>query len=591
MKYSLVFIIPVIFSLAGYSQSAPERILGTFTFEKRVFNYEFTTISTSSYTFKISTIDPKAAPLGAEDEKDTTEAGEAKDPEYQFSTFSLEVFERIFKEQMVTVYGSDAADQKLRDKSHEVFYTIRTKSDFGDDEPVTAFLLLKRDSINSYLQSNGSNYYKGRLSLLIAKHYVSKVAVEIADGTIKNIKVHLIKPSAAKNFTETPNQYLEFKNQFPISISGKFDAEKLADINLYSYNCNGEKGVTRYLRLSDLLVFDIVLDNNKEDYSPVNSTVFLTPGNPVVELKKEKRSKIIDVAAFTDFTGLDREEPNGLIQIEASRRLNLNTKYRLLFGNKRKERLLSMIDLNLVRPELKKTILTGEEAAKKQKYIIYDLYLKPDKNDTTVKGKTETALEPIKIRNRPFRSPYVNFAGSIEPRLLFSKLEENNRFIDSGKVVANKINPVQLYQYQLASFGFKMNLLKLSFPQLKLNINVLNAGIYWFRTRLSTSTDTANKSSIPLNSHYILFGTSFVFSPDSRWGIVMGCDYIRPGIWSPDYSLTSNTGLLQPYFDGHLKTNDESKLFFRFRWTHERLNKDNNFTQIQLGYTLALFTK
>jgi hypothetical protein len=55
--------------------------------------------------------------------------------------------------------------------------------------------------------------------------------------------------------------------------------------------------------------------------------------------------------------------------------------------------------------------------------------------------------------------------------------------------------------------------------------------------------------------------------------------------------MRDNDGLLQADFDAFYKTSDESKLFFRFRWIYEAGNKDNNFNQIQLGYSMNLFVR
>ncbi|MRG48642.1 hypothetical protein GFS24_26240 [Chitinophaga sp. SYP-B3965] len=570
-------------------------MLGSFIYEKKAYNYAFIKINETSYTFKISTIDPTAKGVSDIDETKESDTTSPKDdpPEYQFSEFSKDIFKAMFVEQMGKVM-KETDRGTLEDKSLEVFFSIQAKIDFKDDEPVTAYLILRRDNIRSYLRSNGSVYYQGRLSGLTAGHQISKVDIEIADGAIKNIKAHLIKPYNAQASSESPTQFLEFKNQYPISISGKFDPEKLADVNLYCYNCNGEKGLVRYIKLSELLIYDIVLENDKEDYSPANSRYIIIPTTPIIELKKEKRSKILNIAAFTDFAGLDQEQPNGLIQIEAIRKINLNTKYRLLFG-RRNEGILSKVDLKRVDPKIR----NDNGYRKNTKESVYDLYMRDttkEKRDDVSKdmdnsGAGRQKIGTFIIRNPKFRSPYLNLFGSIEPRLLFSKLEENNRFVDSASVIDKQIDPIQLYQYQLASLGLKLDIIKFSFPQLKLNWNVLNVGAYWFRTRIATSTDSVKETSVPLNSSYLQFTSSFSFNPDSRWAVTLGCNYIRPEIWNKEYKLSSKEGLIQPFFDAYMKTGEDSRLFFRFRWTHERLNNSNNFTQIQMGYSLMLFAK
>src|SRR5690606_12953216 len=100
----------------------------------------------------------------------------------------------------------------------------------------------------------------------------------------------------------------------------------------------------------DLLLLDIVLENDKEDYSPSNRTITLTPASNIQELKKEQRSKILEVSAFTDLAGLDQDQPNGLIQIEAKRRITVSTRSRLLSGGKSNEDVASQVDLSDFQP-------------------------------------------------------------------------------------------------------------------------------------------------------------------------------------------------------------------------------------------------
>ena len=197
--------------------------------------------------------------------------------------------------------------------------------------------------------------------------------------------------------------------------------------------------------------------------------------------------------------------------------------------------------------------------------------------------------DTIKVLNRRFRPTYYTWFSSIEPRLLFSKLEENNRFVDSGFIKSNAIDPLKIYQYQLASLGANLNVYKLHFPQIKLQWNVLNAGGYWFRARVKESTDTANSRGTPINCSYLSFGSNVIFRPDSRWGVATGLEWIIPDIWNSTYTLSNNNPLIQIQFDGHLKTSANGKLFFRYRWTFEKDNRHSNFTQLQLGYALNLF--
>jgi hypothetical protein len=564
----IVLTIFLIFSGKAIGQTAPKRLLGSFILEKKAYNYEFTMESMDSYTFVISAIsDSDSLTAGNDGEAEDTSAG-SHDMEFAFNEFTKEIFQRVFLEQMNIKYRKSGAT--VDEAASEVFFKIKARLDFIDDEPITAYFILRKDYIYSLLRNNSSNYYQGTLSRLLVRHYIHRVEAETDEGALKNISVYLVAPDSLKQLGVSPRKFLIFKNQFPISISGKFDYEKFSKINLYCYNCSGIDGLSRYIKLSDLAILDIVYENDKEDYSPSNRVFSATPSNPIVELKKERRSRILEIAAFTDFVGLDKNEPNGLIQFEVKRRININTKHRLLVRGKKNVELLSQIDLGevYVSPSPKKTNADIE----------YDIRSRKD----------STSIKTIVIPNKKFRSPYFNFLSYIEPKLLFSKLEENNRFLDSAKAVGGVIDPLSLYQFQLASFGLNLQILRFSFPQIKLQWNFLNTAVYWGRTRVALSTDTTGPS-VALNTKNWEFGSNVTFRPDNRWGASLGFAYILPAIWNSEYQLTTKNGLFQYQFDSWLRTGDDGKLFFRYRWTFENKNRNSNFTQIQLGYSVNLF--
>jgi hypothetical protein len=591
-------------------------------FNGSAYNYEFKSVSTDNYSFRITETDSPGvattessggennAVTTAEESDETAPVEEnvnAVVPESEedenadeegvlFAEFSQDVFQNIFLDQMEDL-GATRTDEDLEDLSLAIFIKIQTRLQFIDDEPVTSYLILRRDRIKSFLQANKTVYYNGRLSRLMAEHEVQSVRVEIEGGAIKNIIAHFIKP----NSVPTPRQYVEFKNVFPISLSGKFDHENLANVRLYCMNCFGYTGLDRYLKLSDLIAFDIELENHKEDYSPEDVTVELTPSATIAELRKEKRSRILEVSAFSDLMGIDQEEPNGLIQIEAKRRINLITQSRQVSRFESKKDIASRFDLTGTRESgrsvskrhivytLKRPLTFGSPTGKGVSNVVQDTM----RTTRWINGRPTPQTVQVyrfdyKVRNKKFRSTYFTILNSMEPRLLFAKLEENNRFIDNESVINDEIGALRLFQQQLVSFGVSFNLFKLNFPQQKFAWNLLSGGAYWFRSRIEAS-GAPESESIPLNSSYWQLSTDFQFMPDSRWGLNFGVNWIKPEIWHADYTLTDNNALLQPYLHAFLKTNDEDRLFFRYRWTFEHTEKENNFTQIQVGYSMSLF--
>jgi hypothetical protein len=636
----------------------PKRTIGTFIYKNSAYNYELKSSSGDNYSLRITSVTATASKKSID--KDRTSVSEARkkdeekrvsatekasinnestqdslkaDPQkptaknesktgldpkanaattseakpeeeeeaaYLFSELTNSILQQAIVDQLHLNFGI-AEDDELDDFAIAQAIRIKSNFEFLDDEPVTANLILKDDYVSSLLTYNNSPYYTGSLSRLVAGHRVESVRIETEDGAIKNIIAHFVAPSV-KTENVSPRAYVEFKNTFPISISGKFDPEAFSKIRLYCLNCWGIQGLDRFIKLSELLELDIVLENGKEDYSPVNTTVELTPSHPIAELKKEKRSRILEVAAFTDFVGLDQEEPNGLIQFEARRRININTKSFPFRHFETADEITNQMDISDMK-EVARTRTKDSTIFTYRRSIEKDEILPNSSKNIKVRTKWITVTDKkngnrdstqvvdfiFSIKKKNFNSIYGTVFNNIEPRLLFSKIDQNQRFIDSLALDGNKIDPVTLMKYQLVSFGLTANLFRISYPQLKFSWNLLSVGGYWFRSRVGFSSDST-RTSIPLNNSYLLFSSELVFKPDSRWGLTMGINCIKPTIWHNDYELTSNSPILQPYFDGFLKTNGKDKLFFRFRWSYQHKARENNFTQIQVGYNVNLFT-
>ena len=603
------------------SQSSPARVIGSFLYKNAVYNYDFTRDDQNSYALFITRINYKekdsintttsVKPQDSESEKkiepmlkttsdmaqiviskgDKQSLVNQKDSTF-FSEFSKDIFDIIFKNQMKGKFNA-VDGQALQEKSSEVFFTIKTRLDFIEDEPTTAYMILKKDGIFSFLKENSAEYYKGRLSNLFVYHLIHKTSVEIDEGTIKNIKVQLLDPSSPVSETVSPRRYLEFKNQYPISISGKFDPDKFAGVNMYCANCYGIFGLSRFIKLSDLLTYDIVLENEKEDYSPANKVVSLAPNNPIVELRKEKRSKILDVSAYTDFVGLDQQQPNGLIQFEVKRKIIINSRHRLI-GQRRKADGTGKITMEEF---VRRYDLSGLDAyhliQTKDTKGDAKFQFKESENNSSSTKSTKMDNE-IVIRQDKFMPINFVWFNNVEFKLQFLKLEENNRILPYERLGilpdSRNIHPIDLYKYQINAFGPTFDFVRVNYTQLKFSWNVLNIGINWFNVRVADSTVSVSETgSNYLNNFSFQPGTSFTFRPDSRWGITLGVNYFQQSTWSKNYELWNPHGLLQYHVNANLKTNEHSRLFFRFRFTHEIKERYENFTQIQAGYTVDIF--
>ena len=622
-----LFLLLFIFSLVvAQAQDTPRRVLGNFVHKGQVYNFDFAQDDVDSYSLFLSKLDfakPKFQATGTENisaSSATSTTVSTGDSATYFSEFSKSVFDRIFFGQMQEKFGQ-GRDSSLKDKSAEVFFKIKARLEFIDDEPTTAYFILRKDNIYSFLKENPGGYYNGRLARVITRHNLHKVLIETEDGTIKNIKANVVEygPPTASN--QSPRRFLEFKNQFPISISGKFDSERFANINLYCTNCNGVKGLSRFMKLSDLIIFDILFENEKEDYSPVNKVISLAPNNPIVEVRKEKRSKILDVSAYTDFVGLSQDDPNGLIQFEVKRKITINSTHRQI-GAKKKQKVKK--DTTLSKASSSNITTANSFSQNYDPNRVYtmeefvDLFDLSDVDDLAPEKATQSGnivyyrIKPergksngsiglpdgVWIGNNTFKPKNGVWFNNVEFKIQFLKLEENNRYIQSATQDVQqpdvyKLRPIDLYKYQLTSIGPVLDVYKVNYTQLKFSWNVLHIGLNWFGVRVIdptvTTPATGTVTSIFLNNIVVQPGTSLTFRPDSRWGLTIGIAYLNQAIWSQQFSIDNTNGLLQYYLNAYHKFSENTRLFFRFRLTHEVDYRYQNFTQIQLGYNVDLF--
>lgn len=545
-----------------------------------------------------------------------------------------EVFEAIFLSFMEPLQPTFRPEcpVKLSRLALQVFGSIRAQLGFLDDAPVTGYLKLKKKNIRVYIESSkrdaqrqrrlevalkeadslkvkayndqlatkkkndanafldneikrlngedtnkvGSDSLKSGLNYLFNDGYVNqrrlkkgfdyldfevkKVQVEFEDGNIKNLIIETRFCSDEASPCETI-----FRNNMPIPVSNKFDPEAFENHKIFAgkscevYRQLRGRGIVLsgsgqkvddinnntncenlFILLSDLMDYVIVPEVDKEDYSPANAVYNLTEQNAVQELRKEKRSQILVLKAFTDFVGVDDDHPNGLIQFEASKRINLLTK-RYQWGNK----------------------------------------------------------------------SYHGVFTFIEPRILFSKLEQNNKYLflprtSLDTVVAKgqnlkrfNVNPLQLYQFSNFSIQTDLNLYKVNWAQAKSNFQ-LNAKFGYYRTAVSDSVNVLDSSDITSpdlktdNINSRLFGLNLVweFKPDGRFGISLGwgIQHIKP--FSDNYSIADGFDrfIHTVFFDGYLNTNDEGgRLFFRTRFNQLFDKPNRNFMQIQLGYAANIF--
>lgn len=639
---SLAFLFVLLASFSILSAKDIE-INGNFIFKTKSFTYKYTSSSTTTHKMEMSLNEVK---------KNTSlnEEGQQGKEIYQFSleSFSIDIFRPLFfsaVKELTKDLGITTKDTE--NAAAEVFFSIQARKDLIDDQPVTAKLVVKSNIIKSFLSVNKSFYYGGKLSDIQLRHELIDIELEFEQGTIKNINLRLREVDS----TDLRN-YLIFTNRFPFTISSKFDSESLSRLRLYCNDCGGVENLTRFVKLGDILSLDNKLENYKEDYSPVDGTITLNTSEPVKELRKEKRSEIIEVTAFTDLLGIDETNPNGLLQIEASRKINLFTKH---YNSSLRRRDLSnffdygsgnirvefvrkiskkngLYSLKFFPPESLKTTQKPGEYYKKVEEInskqpdsitkktAPDLkadtstlnYLTRNSFDSKINRKLIPGVKNIgqvkrekirkqmeengsnkaiyKMKIKDFNETYFNYFGYIEPKFKFSKIEQNERnFTYSDSQISDSI----IFINPIDMYRYQKIALGIDLNVLKINFTNLKFSLLLNSGINWYKTGIKSGQAEDLVKNIDSFNYNFSglvkFFPDGRWGASVGYEYQRNFVLNETVNYSVNPEILQYKFDGYMKTNATDKLFFRFRLSHQLGNIKNLFSQIQLGYSMDIF--
>ena len=504
------------------------------------------------------------------------------------------------------------SDNDLTNLALEIFYKGEAVKDLTDNPPVTANMTLLNDHIHAYIENvpvmetlsdqqrqqlitdrdasiiedpvtkkrDSSEYRRLNEKIMLYKFLgrgkgwgrsfsldlpislpILKVQVEFDKGTIKNL---IATMACSKGYKEPRD--IEFRNNMPISVSGKFDNDFFPRHRIYAFNpafihlAYGQQmkdslpaGITIapgytmdhevFFKVDDLISYSITLENDKEDYSPADNTYVLTPIQPIQTLVKQSRSQVLTVKAFTDFMGVNKEASNGLIQFEAN--LNAN------FLTRRVQRLTFF----------------------------------------------------------PTKYTYQGFLTQANVDAMITKIEENNKFlilgpdaVDSGKLAGGKkaffASPIDLYRYKSNSIDFCVTVWKLNIPQVKSNFHV-NGRFGVSRANVADSFalagTTLNKTDIA-NERMITFTEAnlsgeYEFTPDSDHGFYVGYGYTWISVMSEDIKKTQNLkGRINTfYIGGFLATGNSSKVFFRWRLNYQAGDSNQSFNQVQLGYLVDIF--
>jgi hypothetical protein len=163
-------------------------------------------------------------------------------------------------------------------------------------------------------QTNLSNYYNLPDDITgVQVHEIDSVALQFERGFLENVKV----------YTKHREKTYMFENIYAIGFSSKYNFKELSKMKLYERNTSG---IFPCLYLGDVISYDETLSSYTRDYSPQDTVVSISPAQvPFSILQRSKMVDLFDAKIYSDLIGLLNETPNGMIQIEVDKRLNIRT--------------------------------------------------------------------------------------------------------------------------------------------------------------------------------------------------------------------------------------------------------------------------
>ena len=427
------------------------------------------------------------------------------------------------KDKGTVVFKADDPDAALLEK----LKSAKDKEQEQRDSSLVASIVEASASrIASYLINGNCNLY----------FVVDSVEFEFENGGLQNVK-------ALGTINGVPQL---FENYYPFSFSTKLSINPKN-----GYNLRSGWGKNRMLvNTRDLFKYNYHQSNRNENYAPKDQVVIVKPSRQGVLLYKERTSEILKAKVFTDLVGLDDEQPNGLIQTEFSKPVNLNTKPWGIFGK--------------------------------------------------------------------YQSSYLIVLNKMEPVLTFNKIEQDEKSIPITKKGDNSVVTYSdVLRYRKASLGVDIEALQLSIPSLH-SVFSVSGGLHYSLITFQQETESASTNGdtlmieansftnlardVGLGIHWQINASDkyqFRLTYSPRYMRLFGNDDPDKDIVpvvnlraSEPVDATDRSERFQLFeFLASAQLSDRGDLFLRGRYNFLQNNTNQNFFQIQLGYSFFFFSQ
>lgn len=464
--------------------------------------------------------------------------------EFSTKTTDMEIFAKVFQQELLlfindTTACSTTQSEEIMGIGRNIFLAI-IAANTSDLTPLAGILHLEDTvtcvNIDTSLHDQRDVKTKGK---------VLKMKFEINNDYLENLKVYVL----------INNKLYYFTNDYGIGISNLKNIKSFPKTFLFSLP--NSTGLNYKISLANILSYDYEIASNRRDYSPQDISTEVAGGQEI-KLFKDATNKLFEAQIYTDFLGLSNNRPNGLIQTEISKNINISTVQKAI------PKPFDLIAHSVGSFQYASPNATLSKIEQHNKYLVL--------ND-------------------------------------LDSLRANPGIIDTARLKTTKhrfATPLNLYQYQTFSAGMDINVITLSNHDLKYNF-YLNIGAKLGITSVTDSltnikqgiikkTGFVSNFSITTLQWYPSITTSFF--PEERFSFTFSEKFIHLKAYNNYTELlsfnTKNSKILTTNTHSWLnilemlitiKVNSESKLFGRIRYNYELKNVDNNFAQVQVGYS------
>jgi len=516
-------------------------------------NYSKTiSVCSNNYTISAAVQQDRSINVTITDINDAT-----KEITYSYSGTSISDFATIFQDQFLRIADivcSSSEKNILLSEGNKLWYQLVSTS-----PAPKAGLMIISDSVKLRAEVDCA----GCFYTLADSCRVQEVHIEINNGYLETIYAIILVRGRPRIYTSFLGiGFSSFENY------SRLDSIRLVEIHTRPFpkrrtkderehgKVDFNKAYT-YINITDLLHYYPELGVDRRDYSP-KDTAFTLAGGKVIQLFKEETTRLFEAHIFSDFIGLQENQPNGLIQTEVSKRINI-----------------SSVQWKIPR-------------------LFYGVF-----------------------------KSYGMFQ-YISPSLTLSKLEQHNKRLFLGDLDSIRFNPgpndtskltrsahryataLDLYRHQSFSGGFDLNFFYFSNHSLKYNL-YFNLGARLGITSITDSLTTLSNNTITktgsvdertINTLQLMPEIRLTFLPEERFNfsVAYQCLFIHP--FDGNLHLLSfekdDPAKFIPKGNSWLNTfelllaynvNPNNKLFGRLRFNSEFKNYNNNFAQVQIGYS------